>query len=243
MASRTPPVASAGRLPANFVLLLLGVLIDRLLQPAVAVLAVWLAASLGGGLIGRLALPGPIVLLVGILACDLGMYLIHRLMHTPVLWRLHALHHSDRELDWSTSFRHHPFEKVPSALLFGLWTALIGIPVDAVLIGMLLQSTWDMLAHSNWRMPAALERVLRVVLVTPAVHALHHSALPLEANSTYGSILLIWDRLFGTWRDGSRGPEAFGLSQDIGGLDGRLLPMLSLPFSSALGAGPAGSRH
>jgi len=240
---RKAPATWPGRLPSNLALLLLGVVTDRVLQPAVALLSAWLAAGLGAGLIGRLALPGPVAVLIGVLACDLGTYLIHRLMHTPALWRLHALHHSDRELDWSTSFRHHPFEKIASSLLFGLWTVLIGIPIDAVLIGLLTISAWDTLSHSNWRMPAALERVLARVLVTPQVHALHHSTLSGEADSNYGSILLIWDRLFGTWRASDRAPAAFGLSHDIGGLEGRLLPMLRLPFSSELHTGPASTRR
>ncbi len=239
---RKPPAPGRGRLPANLALLLLGVITDRAVQPAIALLAAWLAAGLGFGLLGRLALPGPVEVLIGVLACDLGMYLIHRLMHTPVLWRVHALHHSDRELDWSTSFRHHPFERIASGLLFGLWAALIGIPVDAVLIGVLLMSAWDTLSHSNWRMPAALDSALRSVLVTPGVHALHHSTVLQEANSTYGSVLLIWDRLFGTWRASDIEPAAFGLSQDIDGLDSRLLPMLTLPFSSELDTDPSGTK-
>ena len=112
---RKAPATWPGRLPSNLALLLLGVVTDRVLQPAIALLSAWLAAGLGAGLIGRLALPGPVAVLIGVLACDLGTYLIHRLMHTPALWRLHALHHSDRELDWSTSFRHHPFEKIASS--------------------------------------------------------------------------------------------------------------------------------
>lgn len=240
---RKAPATWPGRLPSNLALLLLGVVTDRVLQPAIALLSAWLAAGLGAGLIGRLALPGPVAVLIGVLACDLGTYLIHRLMHTPALWRLHALHHSDRELDWSTSFRHHPFEKIASSLLFGLWTVLIGIPIDAVLFGLLTISAWDTLSHSNWRMPAALERALARVLVTPQVHALHHSTLSGEADSNYGSILLIWDRLFGTWRASDRAPAAFGLSHDIGGLEGRLLPMLRLPFSSELHTGPASTRR
>jgi len=112
-----------------------------------------------------------------------------------------------------------------------------------VLVGLLMISAWDTLSHSNWRMPVALERALRWVLVTPQVHALHHSTLPGEADSAYGSILLIWDRLFGTWRASDGAPAAFGLSHDIGGLEGHLLPMLNLPFSSELHTGLSSTRR
>ncbi|MDN3721932.1 sterol desaturase family protein [Roseibium salinum] len=135
------------------------------------------------------------------LALDLAIYLQHVMFHAvPALWRLHRMHHADLEFDVTTGLRFHPVEILLSmGIKLGVVMAL-GPPAVAVLVFEVLLNGTSMFNHSNVRIPAAIDRVLRLFVVTPDMHRVHHSIHPNETNSNFGFNLPWWDRLLGTYR-------------------------------------------
>ena len=137
---------------------------------------------------------------IGIAALDFFAYVAHVLLHkTPVAWRFHRLHHSDGEVDVTTAFRQHPVESVwrvawqlPAIVLFGL-------PLWVVAVYLTISAINAQLEHANIRMPASLDRIVRLVFVTPNMHKVHHSRWQPETDSNYSNIFSIWDRVFGTY--------------------------------------------
>jgi sterol desaturase/sphingolipid hydroxylase (fatty acid hydroxylase superfamily) len=192
----------------------------------------------GGGLLGLLGLSGVAAFLGAFLLLDLWMYAWHRLVHAvPILWRVHRMHHSDEALDASSAFRFHPLEttasqvlRVPLAWALGVGAAHVAA-YEAVFLPVIL------LHHSNLRLSERADRLLRLLIVTPALHRTHHSPRPVETNSNYGSVLSVWDRLAGTFGRLAGVGATFGLA----GLRCRrwqsLAGLLLTPFRSAGHAG------
>jgi sterol desaturase/sphingolipid hydroxylase (fatty acid hydroxylase superfamily) len=136
----------------------------------------------------------------GFLLLDLLRYAVHRCEHAvPLFWRFHALHHSDPDVDVTTSVRHHPVEYVLASAVY--WTAVLvlGVPAIIVLGHGLTNFAAAAIQHGNIRLPERLERWLQPVLVTVDMHRIHHSVVFDQANSNYGAVFSIWDRLFGTY--------------------------------------------
>ncbi len=219
-----------------------------MLVPAIVAFAAALAAYVTRfGLLDAMPLPPVYTWTVGILAMDALVYANHRLDHNiGVLWRIHAVHHSDPEMDATTTFRHHPLEVMLDSLLVGGCVLLIGISPGQVAVYSLLAMAIQLLAHTNIRLPAWLEQGLGTVLVTPGFHQMHHSREVGETNSNYGQVFVFWDHLFGSnsGRAGDRErPIQFGLDhfRDAGSqLPHRLLLQPVLPqHASPQGAGQA----
>jgi sterol desaturase/sphingolipid hydroxylase (fatty acid hydroxylase superfamily) len=147
------------------------------------------------------ALPFGLAVVLSVILLDLAIYLQHVLFHAvPVLWRLHRMHHADLDIDVTTGVRFHPVEILLSLLIkFGV-VALLGAPALAVLIFEVLLNATSMFNHSNVAMPPAVDRVLRLLVVTPDMHRVHHSILRFETNSNFGFNFPWWDRLFRTYR-------------------------------------------
>jgi sterol desaturase/sphingolipid hydroxylase (fatty acid hydroxylase superfamily) len=144
-------------------------------------------------------------LVAGFLLLDLMRYAVHRCEHAvPLFWRFHALHHSDPDVDVTTSVRHHPVEYLLGSAVY--WLAIIVLDVPAVVVlthGLAVFAT-AALQHGNIRLPEWLERLLQPVLVTVDMHRMHHSVVYEQANSNYGAVLSVWDRLFGTYTSMNR---------------------------------------
>jgi sterol desaturase/sphingolipid hydroxylase (fatty acid hydroxylase superfamily) len=138
--------------------------------------------------------------ILAFLVLDIYMYFWHRMMHTvPLAWRFHRVHHTDRSMNVSTAYRFHAIEIISSsipklALIWGL-----GIASNFVLSYELVFSVVVALHHSNLRLPATLDRLLAFIILTPNYHRIHHSQIVTETNSNYSSVLIWWDRLFGTY--------------------------------------------
>ncbi|WP_375054987.1 sterol desaturase family protein [Zobellella sp. DQSA1] len=198
---RRPQCPRRRRWPHNLALVALNTLLVRLWFPLAAVGAALVAAERGWGLLNQLSLPGWFGLLLSLLALDFIIYLQHRLFHAvPLLWRLHRLHHADLEFDVTTGLRFHPLEILLSMLIKLLAVVLLGTPALAVLIFEVLLNISSMFNHGNVRLPARLDRRLRLLVVTPDMHRVHHSILRRETDSNFGFNLPWWDRLFGTYR-------------------------------------------
>ena len=139
-------------------------------------------------------------LVAGFLLLDLLHYAVHRLEHAvPLFWRFHALHHSDPDVDVTTSVRHHPVEYFLASAVYWLAVIVLDIPAIVVLTHFLAVFGMAAIQHGNVRLPEWLERRLQPVLVTVDMHRIHHSVVFAQANSNYGAVLSIWDRLFGTY--------------------------------------------
>ena len=136
----------------------------------------------------------------GFLLLDLARYAVHRCLHAvPMLWRLHALHHSDPDVDVTSSLRHHPIEYVLTSLVY--WCAVIGLGIPSVVVlgyGLAVFAL-EALQHGNIGLPERVESWLQLAIVTPDMHRIHHSAALDEANANYGAVLSCWDRLFGSY--------------------------------------------
>lgn len=143
---------------------------------------------------------------VGFLLLDLFQYGLHRCQHAvPFLWRFHALHHSDPDVDVTTSVRHHPIEYLIAAGVYWLAVLALGIPAIIVLGHSLAVFAAAALTHGNISLPEWLERLLRPLVITLDLHLVHHSIEFSRENWNYGAVLSIWDRLFGTYTQISRG--------------------------------------
>ncbi len=134
------------------------------------------------------------------LLLDFLIYAVHRCQHAiPFLWRFHALHHSDPDVDVTTSVRHHPIEYVLAAGFYWLVILALDIPVVVVVVHALTVFAAAAVTHANTRLPEWLERLLQPVVITLDLHLVHHSLSYDEANSNFGAVLSVWDRLFGTY--------------------------------------------
>jgi sterol desaturase/sphingolipid hydroxylase (fatty acid hydroxylase superfamily) len=148
---------------------------------------------------------GGMSLLAGFLLLDLMRYLVHRCEHAvPLFWRFHALHHSDPDVDVTTSVRHHPIEYVLGSAVYWLAVVVLDLPDIVVVSHGLAVFGTAALQHGNIRLPNQVERWLQPVLVTVDMHRIHHSLSFDEANSNFGAVLSVWDRLFGTYSSLSR---------------------------------------
>ncbi|MGG7567626.1 sterol desaturase family protein [Rhodovulum sp. DZ06] len=232
--ARAQALGRARRWSTNWAVAILDSLVVRLLFPAAAVGAALDAAAQGWGLFHLLDAPFWLAVLLTILAMDFAIWFQHLVFHkVPVLWRLHKVHHADRDVDVSTAIRFHPVEIALSMLLkIGLVYAL-GAPAAAVVAFEVLLNACAMFNHSNIRLPEGVERALRKVIVTPDVHRIHHSVIRAEHDSNYGFNLSVWDRAFGTFTEtpacGQEG-MVIGLSEHQDARPGRLWWTLALPF-------------
>ncbi|MCE8032268.1 MAG: sterol desaturase family protein [Halomonas sp.] len=190
------------RWPGNLSILVLDTLAVRLLFPLAAVGAALVAAERGWGLFHLLSAPLWLALPLSVLLLDAAIYFQHRLFHAvPWLWRLHRMHHADLEFDVTTGLRFHPLEILISMAIKVAVVTLLGAPAVAVLIFEVLLNATSMFNHGNVRLPEWLDRRLRLIVVTPDMHRVHHSIVRRETDSNFGFNLPWWDRLFGTYRD------------------------------------------
>lgn len=154
------------------------------------------------------ALTGGWSILADIVLLDLWIYAWHRINHTvPLLWRFHEVHHLDEFLDASSAVRFHAGEVLISACVRAPVIVLLDIPLASVLVFETLILVAAVFQHSNLRLPAGLERALSRIVITPSIHWVHHHAVRRDTDSNYGTILSIWDRLFGTLSPTPRTPD------------------------------------
>jgi sterol desaturase/sphingolipid hydroxylase (fatty acid hydroxylase superfamily) len=198
----------------NFAMVAIDSVILRLVFPAAAVGTALTAAEHEWGLFNIIDVPASLVIIATVIILDIIIYFQHVMFHAiPTLWRLHMVHHTDLDIDVTTGNRFHPGEIIISMLIKMTAIVLIGAPVVAVVIFEVVLNATAMFNHSNVRLPTALDRLLRMFLVTPDMHRVHHSVIKRETNSNYGFNLPWWDRVFGTYRDQ---PEAGHLNMVIG---------------------------
>ncbi len=209
---RPPTVSKTRRWTANLGIVALDTLAARLLLPLAPSGLAIRAHDAGWGLWPLLGVSGALELFLSVLLLDLLIYGQHRLFHrVPLLWRLHRMHHADLDLDVTSGTRFHPIEIVLSLLIKMAAVVGLGISPPAMLLFEILLNATAMFNHANLRLPLAQDQWLRLLLVTPDMHRVHHSIVPQETYSNFGFNLPWWDRLFGSYiaqpRDGHLGME------------------------------------
>lgn len=201
--------------------------------PFIAVGAAVDASLRGCGVFNALHWPQWLEIVVAIAVLDLAIWAQHLLMHkVPLFWRFHLVHHADRDFDVTTALRFHPVEIAFSMFLKIGIVYLLGPAAAAVILFEIILNGSAMFNHANLRLPGKLDTALRLVLVTPDMHRVHHSVYRSEHDSNYGFALSLWDRIFRTYtstpRDGHEG-MTIGLEwQDD--RPARLAWALAMPF-------------
>lgn len=200
-----------------------------------------LAARRRFGLLPRLPLPLRVKRVLGFLALDYSIYLWHVVNHrVPGLWRFHLVHHVDRELDTSTGVRFHFGEMSLTAALRAVQILGIGVDRPTLTFWQRLLTLSVIFHHSNLRLPIGVERVLRLLIVTPRMHGVHHSETKDESDSNFASLLSVWDILHGTWR--SSVPQqviTIGLPGRRDPAELTIGPLLAMPFRPQRSSWPA----
>lgn len=182
-----------------------------LLRLAFPLLAVVLAAQVharGGGLFGALDWPLWLEIVLAVMVLDAAVYWQHRLLHLiALLWPLHRVHHSDVAFDVTTGVRFHPLEIGLSMLAKLALVVALGAHPAAVVVFEILLSSASLFTHADFAFSPRIDRLLRIVIVTPSMHRVHHSVRREETDSNYGFLLSCWDRVFGSYRADAAEPE------------------------------------
>jgi sterol desaturase/sphingolipid hydroxylase (fatty acid hydroxylase superfamily) len=198
---RALTVSRAVRWGNNLGLVALNTVLLRLLFPVAAVGMAVFAGEQGWGLFNYFQAPFWLGVTASLIVMDFFIWLQHVVVHAvPALWRLHRVHHADLDFDVTTGTRFHPLEIVLSMLVKFAVIALLGPPVVAVVLFEIILNATSMFNHGNVRLPESVDRFLRLVVVTPDMHRVHHSVEDDETNSNFGFNLPWWDYLLGTYR-------------------------------------------
>jgi sterol desaturase/sphingolipid hydroxylase (fatty acid hydroxylase superfamily) len=230
----------------NLGLVAVSTILLRISMPLGAVAAsVWVVQN-GWGIFSLTHLPFWLEILLCIFLLDFIIYLQHVMFHAvPVLWRLHMVHHADLDFDLTTGIRFHPIEIIISMVIKLSSIAVLGAhPLAVVLFEILLNGT-AMFNHANLFLPISFDHYLRLLLVTPDMHRVHHSVFPSETNTNFGFCLPWWDRLMGTYRpQPSKGhvDMTIGLNQFRDPTRQNLIWMLTAPFTAKQGSYAIGRR-
>jgi len=232
---RTPKSA---RWLSNISVTFLGTALVRFAFPFTAVAFAAKVEARGWGLFNAVSFYPLLEMALAVVALDLVIYGQHVLFHLqPPLWRLHMMHHADLDIDVTTGARFHPLEILLSMAIKLCAIAAIGPAPGAVVAFEVILNATAMFNHSNFALPLALDRIIRVFLVTPDMHRVHHSVIIRETNSNYGFNLSLWDRLFHTYRpQPAKGHDqmAIGLA-NYRNPDRLTLPhLLAMPFTAQL---------
>ncbi len=218
----------------NLAIVLLDTVIVRLLFPLVPMSMALLAQERGWGLFNNLGVPYLLEVTVAVIVLDFVIYLQHVLFHAvPLLWRFHMVHHTDLDLDVTSGVRFHPIEIILSMGIKLAAVGSLGLPALAVFIFEILLNGTSMFNHTNVFIPLKLDRIIRLLIVTPDMHRVHHSVILRETDSNYGFTLSWWDRLLGTYRaQPAKGHQwmTIGLSRFLDEKRQTLLWLLALPF-------------
>lgn len=218
----------------NVTMVVLSSICLRIVFPLAAVGAAFWASDRGIGFFHQVDMPMWLAGVAAFVILDFAIWLEHVASHhIPVLWRIHRVHHSDNGFDFTTALRFHPLEIVLSMAWKVLIVVALGAPPVAVLVFEIVLNGAAMFNHANGRLPPALDAWLRLFIVTPDMHRVHHSSDMRETNANFGFNFPFWDRIFGTYtampRKGHEGME-IGLQEYRGESTARLGWSLFLPF-------------
>ncbi len=185
----------------NLTISLINIIATRLIIPVTLVFVAIKAESLNIGLLNLVDLPDLVTVVVTVLLLDFAIYVQHIIFHkVEFLWRLHRMHYADLDFDVTTGIRFHPVEIVLSLAIKMLVVLVIGAPYVAVLIFEVVLNITSLFNHANIRISANTDKILRLFVVTPDMHRVHHSIIRKETDSNFGFNLPWWDYIFKTYR-------------------------------------------
>lgn len=233
---RTRVLPRFGRWFSNLTISGINQLLTRLILPASAMVVAAFAEDRGWGILHSIDAPVFLEIALAVLLLDLAIYGQHVLFHAvPFLWRLHRMHHADTDFDVTTGIRFHPLSILISAVIKLVAVVVIGASPLAVLVFEVLLNATSLFNHSNLALPLGLDRLVRLFVVTPDMHRVHHSSNPEETDRNFGFNFPWWDRLFGTYLPqpslGHVDMEV-GLSEFREPVEQRLDRLLTQPFRS-----------
>jgi sterol desaturase/sphingolipid hydroxylase (fatty acid hydroxylase superfamily) len=218
----------------NILLVFIDSIAVKVLLPFTAASVAIYAQAHHIGLFHSVSIPPMVAVFVSIIVLDLIIYVQHRLFHSvPVFWRLHQVHHIDQDIDVTTGLRFHPLEIILSIVIKSAAVLAFGIPFWAIVSFEILLNGTAMFNHGNIKLSPKFDALLRLILVTPDMHRVHHSVVVREMNSNFGFNLPIWDRLFGTYIDQPAGGHlgmTIGLNAYPDAKKTGLINVLILPF-------------
>jgi sterol desaturase/sphingolipid hydroxylase (fatty acid hydroxylase superfamily) len=183
----------------NFTLMFINTALLRWLTPISGFALAATATQQGWGRLNQIEWPVWAGAFAAVVLLDFNRFVQHVLLHkVPLLWRIHRLHHSDLDFDFTTQLRFHPFEVVFSIGCYSLFIVAFGLPAVGIFLYSLLTAMTGFLQHGNVRIWPSFESILRWFIIPPDLHLIHHSRNVVEANSNFG-LLSIWDRMTGTF--------------------------------------------
>ena len=221
---------------ANLSLVAINTAAAKLILPVLPVSMAIMMEERGWGVLNIQSLPGWLKIAAALICLDFIIYLQHLAFHyQPLLWRLHRVHHTDLDIDVTTGNRFHPLEIIISMLIKLAAVAIIGAPVAAVISFEIILNAAAQFNHGNIRIPARVDKWLRLFLVTPDMHRVHHSVRPKETNSNFGFNIPLWDHTFQTYRDQPQDGHTgmiIGLKEFRNPAELSLIRLLRQPFRS-----------
>lgn len=219
---------------ANFSLSILSTILMRLTIASAALLTASHVTSQHLGFLNLFELPGYFKVILSLVLLDLAIYWQHRASHAwKWLWRFHKVHHSDLDFDVTTAIRFHPIEIFISMCYKVICILIIGATPLAVITFEIILSSCALFNHSNIKLPLCFDKYLRLVIVTPDMHRVHHSVIKTEMDSNFGFSISVWDRLFTSYiAQPVKGHQdmQIGLSQYQYATDVRVSKLLLMPF-------------
>jgi sterol desaturase/sphingolipid hydroxylase (fatty acid hydroxylase superfamily) len=183
------------------------------------------------GLLNLFSIHPILKIIVGILLLDCGDYFYHRLSHTTnLIWRFHKIHHSDMEMDSTTTYRFHPFDNMGVTISEMTTAAIFGYGVDTIIVYFTIYIPLLFIQHTNLKFPNWFEKVFGYVFATADFHRVHHSYPQQFTDSNYGAVFSFWDRLFGTYQRADAKNFHFGLEDAKDNKYQTLWHLISGPF-------------
>ncbi|MES2277984.1 MAG: sterol desaturase family protein [Bacteroidota bacterium] len=163
---------------------------------------------------------------------DLGEYTYHVTMHKiDTLWKFHLVHHSDLQVDVSTTVREHPGETCVRTGFLMLWVFICGPVVGVLILRQTFQTVFNILAHTEFRLPKTVNKILGLVFITPNLHHVHHHYQLPYTDCNYGDVLSIWDRIFGTYTELDASDTIFGIDTHMEpAVNARFASIIKIPF-------------
>jgi len=224
---RVLTTSKANRWAVNLSITFIDALIVRLIFPMAAIGTALIAAEHNWGLFNRLAIDNLTIGIIAILILDFTIYFQHIAFHCiPLFWRLHMVHHTDLDIDVTTGARFHPIEILLSMVIKMGVIILIGAPAYSVLVFEILLNGTSMFNHSNVYISPKIDKIIRLLVVTPDMHRVHHSVIIRETNSNFGFNFPWWDRIFQTYK---KQPDKGHTNMTIGLANFRDEKRLTLP--------------
>lgn len=215
----------------NLILVVINFIINGALSLGV-VYVLQLTAQNNWGLLNNLPLSGTAKIIAGIFLIDFGSYIFHIGQHKiPLLWRWHRVHHSDPNLNSTSSLRFHPFDTIASQGIWQcIWFPAIGLSMWSYIIYGTIFLPLLIMQHSNFAFPIWFEKYVRYIFSTPGWHKIHHADFQTYTDSHYGDMFTFWDRIFSTWHNVQPNEISYGLENLKKDKDQTIKSLLLLPF-------------